>query len=202
MAIQIGKYKRPGIFIEEFDNSVISSPTVTGVSTLVAGFSRKGPVNTPVLLQTVNDLEKIFGPMDRNLERKGSYFHRTVAKMLESSPVYAMNLLVTSDTLDTIEYKSVSTSTDKTNDIVRDGSYRRFFDTTGFWKKDTDSFITLTNGDLGHADRLLSFTNMSDKYITVFVFKSKLNGFPSVCAIMIAFVFGPMALSKASLFAT
>jgi len=177
MAIQIGKYKRPGIFIEEFDNSVISSPTVTGVSTLVAGFSRKGPVNTPVLLQTVNDLEKIFGPMDRNLERKGSYFHRTVAKMLESSPVYAMNLLVTSDTLDTIEYKSVSTSTDKTNDIVRDGSYRRFFDTTGFWKKDTDSFITLTNGDLGHADRLLSFTNMSDKYITVFVFKSKLKGF-------------------------
>ena len=177
MAIQIGKYKRPGIFIEEFDNSVISSPTVTGVSTLVAGFSRKGPVNTPVLLQTVNDLEKIFGPMDRNLERKGSYFHRTVAKMLESSPVYAMNLLVTSDTLDTIEYKSVSTATDKTNDVEREGSYRRFFDTTGFWKKDTDSFITLTNGDLGHADRLLSFTNMSDKYITVFVFKSKLKGF-------------------------
>ena len=177
MAIQIGKYKRPGIFIEEFDNSVISSPTVAGISSLVAGFSKKGPVNTPVLLQNVNDLEKIFGPLDRNLERKGSYFHRTIAKMLESSPVYAMNLLVTSDTLDTIEYKSVSTRTDKSNDIERDGAYRRFFDTTGFWKKDTDSFITLTNDDLGHADRLLSFTNMSDKYITVFIFKSKLKGF-------------------------
>ena len=40
MAIQIGKYKRPGIFIEEFDNSVISSPTVAGISTVVIGFSK------------------------------------------------------------------------------------------------------------------------------------------------------------------
>ena len=88
MAIQIGKYKRPGIFVEEFDASVISSPTVVGgITSLVMGFSRKGPVNTPILLQNTQDLEKIFGQLDRNLERKGSYFHRTVSKMLESSPV-------------------------------------------------------------------------------------------------------------------
>jgi hypothetical protein len=177
MAIQIGKYKRPGIFIEEFDNSVIVSPTVTGTTTFVSGFSKKGPVNTPVLLQTVNDLERIFGPLDRNLERKGSFFHRTVAKLLESNPVYAMNLLMTSDTLDTLEYKSLSTSSDKVNDIIRNGAYRRFFDTSSFWKKDTDSFITLTSNDSGEEDRLLSFTNMSDKYISVFIFKTKLTGY-------------------------
>ena len=119
MAIQIGKYKRPGIFIEEFDNSVITSPTVTGISTLVIGFSKKGPVNTPVLLQNVNDLQNIFGTIDNNMERKGSYFHRTVAKMLESSPVYAMNLLVTSDIYDQVQYKSLSTATNKSNDVER-----------------------------------------------------------------------------------
>ncbi len=177
MAIQIGKYKRPGIFIEEFDQSVIVTPTVTGTTTFVAGFSRKGPVNTPVLLQTVQDLERVFGTTDRNMERKGSYFHRTVAKLLESNPVFAMNLLLTSDTLDTLEYKTVSTRSDKFNDIVREGAYRRFFDTTGFWKKDTDAFINLVSDDLGAADRLLSFTNMSDKYISIFVFKTKLTGF-------------------------
>ena len=176
-SIQIGKYKRPGIFIEEFDNSVIATPTVTGTTTMVIGFSKKGPVNTPVLLNNVTDLEKIFGSLDRNLERKGSYFYRTVSKMLESSPVYAMNLLNTSDILDTIEYKSVSTSTDKTNDVIRNGAYRKFFDTTSFWKRDTDSFITLTSGDSGQANRLLSFTNMSDKYVTIFVFKSQMTGF-------------------------
>ena len=74
MAIQIGKYKRPGIFIEEFDASVISSPTVEGITNLVMGVSRKGPVNTPIRLTNITDLEAIFGQLDRNLERKGSFF--------------------------------------------------------------------------------------------------------------------------------
>ena len=179
MAIQIGKYKRPGIFIEEFDNSVISSPTVAGITTLVMGSSRKGPLNTPVLLNNVNDLQSIFGNIDSNLERKGSYFHRTVAQMLQSSPVYAINLGYLSDTLDTVEYKSVSTRTDKSNDIERNGAYRKMFDTTGFWKRSTDSFITLTKNDPDIADRLLAFTNMSDKYVTLFIFKSQMTGFDS-----------------------
>ena len=130
--IQIGKYKRPGIFIEESDNSAIQTPLVQGLATMVIGFSRKGPVNNPVLLNSVSDLEKIFGSVDRNMEKKGSYFQRTVGKMLESSPVWAMNLLATDDTLDLLEYKSLSTSTQYSNDVVRNGSYRKFFDTTGF----------------------------------------------------------------------
>jgi hypothetical protein len=177
MAIQIGKYKRPGIFIEEFDQSVISSPTVEGISTTIIGFSRKGPVNTPVLLQNLDDLDKIFGSLDRNLERKGSFFHRTVAKMLESSPVLAVNLLLTDDNLDTIEYKSVSTSTSVDNDIKRTGPYRRFFDTTGFWKRDEQSFINLTTNNAGYGDKILNFTNLSDKFITVFAVKSQVSGF-------------------------
>ena len=177
MAIQIGKYKRPGIFIEEFDNSIITSPTVTGTSTFVAGFSKKGPVNTPVLVQTLADLERIFGSLDRTLERKGSFLHRTVAKLLESNQVYVMNLLSTSDTLDKIEYKSFSTRSDKSNDITREGAYRRFFDTTGFWKRDSESFINLASNDIGDDDRLLHFTNMSDKYVTIFAFKTRLTGY-------------------------
>ena len=92
MAIQIGKYKRPGIFVEEFDASVITSPAVTGgVVSLVLGFSKKGPLNTPILLQNVRDLENIFGALDRNLERKGSFFHRTISKLLESTNCVSCN---------------------------------------------------------------------------------------------------------------
>jgi hypothetical protein len=177
MAIQIGKYKRPGIFIEEIDKSVFSTATVEGITNLVMGVSKKGPVNTPIRLTTVNDLETVFGQLDRNLERKGSFFHRTVSKMLETSPVYAMNLMITDDTLDVIEYKSLSSSALKTNDIKREGPYRRFFDTTGFWKKDTESFINLTKPNTGYSDRALSFTNLSDRYITVFVVKTAVSGF-------------------------
>ena len=177
MAIQIGKYKRPGIFLEEYDNSVISSPIVDGITNLVMGVSKKGPVNTPVRITTVNDLETIFGQLDRGLERKGSFFHRTISKMLESSPVYAINLLLTDDTLDTIEYKSISSSSNYANDIERVGPYRRFHDTTGFWKRDTESFINLTKNNTGYLDRAFSLTNLSDRYATVFAFHTQVAGF-------------------------
>ena len=71
MAIQIGKYKRPGIFIEEIDRSIFSAAAAAeSITNLVIGVSKKGPVNTPIRLTTVTDLEAVFGQLDRNLERK------------------------------------------------------------------------------------------------------------------------------------
>lgn len=177
MAIQIGKYKRPGIFLEEFDKSQITSPTVDGITNLVIGVSKKGPVNTPIRLTNTGDLERIFGQLDRQLERKGSFFHRTISKMLEASPIYAINLLLTDDNLDTLEYQNLSTATSYQNDVERLAPYRRFFDTTGFWKRDTESFINVTKSNPDYEQRLLNFTNMSDKYVTIFCFKSKKTGF-------------------------
>jgi hypothetical protein len=178
MAIQIGKYKRPGIFIEEFDKSIIATPQpVDQLTNLVLGVSKKGPVNTPVKVSTLSEFEAIFGEIDRNLERRGSFFHRTVEKMLESSPVYAMNLLLTNDNLDRVEYQSLSTSSDNLNDSKRLGAYRKFHDTTGFWKKDTESFINLTRSNPGYGQRALNITNLSDKPVSVFIYKSRANGF-------------------------
>lgn len=177
MEVQIGKYKRPGIFLEEFDNSQITTPTVEGIATVVIGFSKKGPVNRPILLKSQTDLEAIYGPLDRQLEKKGSFFHRTVSKMLESSQVVALNLLKTDDTLDTLEYESMSTSTAYKNGAKDSDSYRKFFDTTGFWKRDTISFLNVVKDDLNANQRILNFTNMSDKNITIFVFKSTITGF-------------------------
>jgi len=177
MAIQIGQYTRPGIYINEYDNSVISSPVVQGINTMVIGVSRKGPINSPVLLTNTTDLTNIFGDIDRGLERRGSFFHRTVTQMLSSSPVYALNLLATDDTLDTIEYVSLSTATDKSNGSILTNSYRKFFNTTGFWNLDTDSFIELTKNDPQYNDTLISLTNTSDKFITVFIFKTQVSGY-------------------------
>ena len=176
-SLQIGKYKRPGIFVEEYDQSVIASQTVQGIVNTVIGVSRTGPINTPVLISNTTDLQNIFGNIDRNLERKGSFFHRTIAQMIQSSPVWAINLLATDDTLDTIQYAPLSVSTDKTNDVIKTGPYRRFFNNTGFWKRDADSFLTLASNNANYGDRLLNLTNMSSNFITVFVFKSTVTGF-------------------------
>lgn len=168
---------RPGVFIKEFDNSVIASNTSQGIANLVIGVSKTGPINTPVLITNTTDLQNIFGGIDRSLERNGSYFQRTINQMLLSSPVYAINLLATSDTLDLLEYAPLSTATDKTNDVIKTGAYRRFFNTTGFWKLDNDSFLSLTSANSNHLDRLFNITNTSSNYITVFIFKSTLRGY-------------------------
>lgn len=179
--VQIGKYRRPGIFLEEFIQDVRVSPTFDGITNLVIGSSKKGPVNTQVLLRNINDLEAIFGPLDRQLERRGSFFHRTIAKMLESSPVFAINLLATDDALDRLYYQSLSTAVTILNDVKRTGPYRRFFDTTGFWKRDTLSFLNLvkdpSQGAIGWENRLLNFTNMSDRPVSIFIFKSTKTGY-------------------------
>ena len=175
--VQIGKYKRPGIFIEEFDRSIIASPVLEGITNLVIGVSKKGPFNTPIRLTSIGDLETIYGDLDRNLERKGSFFHRTISKMLEIAPVFAMNLLLTDDNLDILEYKSLSASSGLNNDTKKEGPYRRFFDTTGFWKRDTGSFIDLTRNNPGFDEKVINLTNLSDRPITAFVVKSERTGF-------------------------
>jgi hypothetical protein len=177
MAIQIGKYRRPGIFVEEFDQSIITSPETEGVNALVAGFSRKGPVNTPIRLTSIGDLEAIYGPIDRGLERKGSYFHRTISKLLESTTVYALNLLATDDELDRVDYVSLSAATNKSNGTKQNDSYRKIFDTTGFWKRSTDDFLSMVSDDSAYADTVLHITNVSDKPVSVFIFKSAMTGF-------------------------
>ena len=176
-SVIISNYKRPGIFIQEFDNSVISSQTAQGLTNLVIGVSKTGPINTPVLITTSQDLENVFGGIDRTLERKGSYFQRTIAQMIKSAPVYAINLLETDDTLDQIEYAPLSTATNHTNNSTQLGPYRRFFNTTGFWDLDTDSFLELASENSNYENRLLNFTNTSGSYITVFVFKTTATGF-------------------------
>ena len=183
--IQIGQYTKPGIYINEYDNSILPNVVApAGNYTLVIGFSKIGPINTPVLLQSQNDLINIFGNIDRTLERNGSFFHRTIQQMLLSGPVYALNLLETDDTLDLLQYASLSTACNYPNYINSNGApYSKFFNTTGFWKKDTDSFNYLANEesngstDGNNLNRLFNITNMSGNYVTLFIYKTQTTSY-------------------------
>ena len=176
--VRIGKYGKPDIYTEEYDVSGLEqAPVDAGLAVLVLGSSRKGSINTPITLNTVRDLENVYGSIDRNMENKYSYFHRTIAKCLESTSVIAMNIVPLDDNLDKLEYKSLSTSTANLNAVVASASYTSFMDTTGFWKRSTENFLTTVSDDAGNTNRLLHFTNIGDKKITVFLIKSKVTGF-------------------------
>ena len=63
----LGKYKRPGLFIEENDISFIERHIQEVLINLVPGYSKKFPFNKPIIVDNHTDFESIFGPVDKNL---------------------------------------------------------------------------------------------------------------------------------------
>ena len=175
-----GKYKRPGIFMEEIDNSIIELPIQNVLINLVPGFSKKGPFNAPIYVTNPNDFTGIFGDDDRRLENKGSFFHKTAKQMLKSGPVWALNLLATNPNRDKVDWKSISVSSQYANGSVVRSAYESFFNRQDFWERDTDAFLNVVkanNYGVQDNERLFHITNMGDKDITVFMFKSDITGF-------------------------
>lgn len=176
----LGKYGRPDIYIEEVDASVTDLPFQDVLINLVPGFSKKGPVNRPVQITTKGDFIKIFGEIDKSLERKGSYFHRTCLKMLESSPIWALNLLSTDDDRDKLNWKAISLASQYDNASIKEMPYSKIFNRQDFWKRDTDAFldyVTFDNSNAPDNNRLLYLTNVGDKVSTTFIYKSSAKGF-------------------------
>lgn len=177
----LGKYVRPDIYIEEFDNSTIDTPVTQNVLiNLIPGFSKKGPYNYPVYIDTKQKFENTFGTIDYQLERKGSYFHRTCLKMLETGPIWALNILSTVPGRDKLNYVSISTTAkyDSSNlSVPYVADYETFFNRQDFWEKDTETFLDLVKEDNNDTTRLLHLTNMGEKTITVFLFKSTATNF-------------------------
>lgn len=175
-----GKYKRPGIFIEEIDSSIIELPVQDVLINLVPGFSKKGPFNAPIYVSNPNDFTAIFGDDDRRLENKGSFFHKTVKQMLRNGPVWALNLLSTNPNRDKVDWQSISVSSQYQNNDVKRSAYESFFNRQDFWERDTDAFLNVVksnNFGVQDNERLFHITNMGDKDITVFMYKSSITGF-------------------------
>lgn len=181
----LGKYKRPGIFIEEIDMSFIERPIQEVLINLVPGFSKKGPFNKPVRVDSPSEFETIFGPVDKNLENRGSFFHRFVNDMLTTGPVWALNLLKTDPVRDQLEWQSISVSAQYDNGPKNSSPYERFFNRQDFWERDAESFMDIIDQEYidnpttqpNPAHDLFSITNMGDKKITLFTFKSSITGF-------------------------
>ena len=180
----LGKYNRPDIFIEEINQSIIELPVQDILINLVPGFSKKGPINKPIYIDNPTSFANVFGDLDRQLENKGSYFHRTCLKMLQNGPIWALNLLTTNDTRDQVEYDSISVASSYNNypasqDTKVTIPYSKIFNRQDFWERDDISFQDyLKNLTTWSDNRLLNFTNLNNKAVTVFMFKSNIIDSP------------------------
>ena len=154
---QLLQFKSSGVYRLEFDKSQTTN-FATETIRLVVGHSKKGPYNTPVLIQSTEDFNAIFGGIDRNLEKKGVFFHRSALAALTRGPILALNLATFEDT-DAISYAAPVTNGSDFTAISEEGSdaYTSFFDTDKFWYPSDEAVISTIGTDNG---RMINFINI------------------------------------------
>ena len=172
--LDLSQFKASGVYTLEFDaseNVILTSQTIR----LVVGFSNKGPFNAPVYLPDVTTAVAVFGEIDKTLEAKGSYFHRSIFACLNTGPVFALNLLslndnVDSPTADVVNYFGYSIDTEQSNGVLTSKLYSSFYNKERFWFADTNYFLaTLSAVDTG---RLFNLVNLGKEALSVIVRKS------------------------------
>jgi hypothetical protein len=170
------QFKSSGVYRLEFDKSqIINIPSET--IRLIIGFSKKGPFNTPVFVQDAVFFKTVFGEIDTALERKGSFFHRTVLTCLDRGPVIVLNLLILNDT-NTSQFQTISTSAYMDNGPTTDAPLSSYFNTDKFWFLDPVTFVDYTENNVSVSNqRILNLANVGKKTISVLTKKSDILGF-------------------------
>ena len=179
---QIASIKAAGTYRFEFDKSQVVSIPANQIR-LVTGFSKIGPFNTPVFVPDSGFFRQVFGDIDRNLERKDSYFHRSCLAALERGPILALNLLAL-DAEDEVQYLQFSTSATAVNgngggNVAKLGEYSNFYNKDKFWFPESDAFLANVLPPVNEdqlvalsTNNLLDFVNLGQNPVSVIVRKA------------------------------
>ena len=166
------QFKSSGVYRLEFDKSqTVNIPAET--IRLVVGRSKKGPYNTPVLVEDVEQFKQVFGGVDKSLERKGMYFHRSAIEALSRGPILALNLTA-DDAADRVSVFSPATNSSQeglsANTLqASNAASKKFtdvFDTDKFWVPNDEKLLVAAAEDTNHA---ISFVNIKQDPITVII---------------------------------
>ena len=195
LTLDLSVFKSSGVYTLEFDaseNIVVNPQTVR----LVVGFSTKGPFNTPVYVPDVQTALKVFGDIDRALEKKGSFFHRSIFTCLNSGPVFALNLLklnnsVTEDNepdvangADVARYRAFSIDTNEANGGNSTEEYAKinanltnqdklvssYYNKEKFWFPDPSMLLATIH--TAEQSKLFSIVNLSQNQVSLIIKKS------------------------------
>lgn len=176
--------KSAGTYRYEIDKTVITSgiDPLNNIRMLV-GFSKIGPFNTPVFVKDTKQFTELFGGIDRTLEKRGSYFHRSCLAALTVGPIYCLNLLrlTNDDKVNVMDFSVSSTGTEQTKDpSTNDYMYRGMYNIDTFYTPSEESFlytIGRSNKFFNYDEKkstnnLFSFTNIGKTPLSVVVTKA------------------------------
>ena len=176
--VELAGLKAAGTYRFEKDLSTLPSNISTKSYSnlrLIVGFSKKGPFNSVQLITSATQFTKLYGNIDRSLEKKGSYFHRSALVALSAGPILCLNLLTLDPENDQVTHRSISTNIDKTNKNICTIPYQTVYDTDKFWFLSSESYLDSVkkfDNTQGNRNNILNFTNVGNKPISVIVKKA------------------------------
>lgn len=169
---QLLQFKSSGVYRLEFDKSqTVNIPAET--IRLVVGRSNKGPYNTPVLVEDVEQFKQVFGGVDKSLEKKNMFFHRSAIEALSRGPILALNLTAVDDA-DKVSILSPATNSSQeglsANTIqsseLAGKKFSDVFDIDKFWNPSDEKLLVAAAEDTNHG---ISFVNIKQDPITVII---------------------------------
>ena len=169
---QLLQFKSSGVYRLEFDKSqTVNIPAET--IRLVVGRSNKGPYNTPVLVEDVEQFKQVFGGVDKSLEKKNMFFHRSAIEALSRGPILALNLTAVDDD-DKVSILSPATNSSQeglsANTIqsseLAGKKFSDVFDIDKFWNPSDEKLLVAAAEDTNHG---ISFVNIKQDPITVII---------------------------------
>lgn len=176
LKLDFDSFKSSGVYTLEYDNTVQEINNADSFR-LAVGFTEHGPFNRPVFLNGQSDRRKVFGnTINTKLEKKGSFFDRSLEVLLSYEPTIALNLLKVNDE-DTVGMCSFKFSVkDASVDRKYDCSFSEFFDKSRFWIPSTDNLNRMGAYKTGNLDAIykapiFNIVNTGTEDITVFVLK-------------------------------
>ena len=132
----------------------------------------------PVFVPDTAFFKQVYGDIDRNLERKDSYFHRSCLAALERGPILALNLLNldSADKVDYIKFGTAATPEAQSN-LGALGEYQKFYNRDKFFYPDSDAFLSNVGANTkvlssNTTNDLLDMVNLGQNPISVIVRKA------------------------------
>ena len=188
LALDLSQFKSAGVYTIEVDQSERIIVTTQSLR-LLPGFSKVGPFNAPVFIRSTRDRQRFYGDIDRKLERKGSFFHRSIDTALLQSPVFAINLLAVNSSpsdpsTDTAQGMSLSIDSNVSNTDIYEGvngevyteKYVNYFNRERFWKADSEYLLGIASNKEGvttaESTSLIQVANIGTKTISFIVRKA------------------------------
>ena len=200
--LDLSVFKASGVYTLEFDaseNIIINPQTIR----LVVGYSNEGVFNSPVYCPDVTTFQTVFGDIDRTLEKKGSFFHRSSLTCLQAGPIFALNLRLLNNSVDdngnpdyaagadVARYRAFSVDTEEQNGANATGGYSdpltkqdkllsSYYNKEKFWFPDTDYLLATqdTSGARPDSRKLFSIVNLGENPISIITRKSLDSAFP------------------------